>query len=517
MSAVLTFLQERSPSILALLFLSGSYVIYSLLLRVITGYHQFKIIKEHGCKSIPSYPHKDPVFGLDLFLENLELSKSGGLVQRIRERFQNINGGVNTFTQNMLGAKVINTIEPENIKAILATQFKDFSLPPRRKDSFQPVFGHGIFTTDDKEWEASRALLRPSFARSYIGDLEVFESHISKMIAKIPRDGSTVDLQELFFRLTLDSATEFLFGESSDVLGDGEATARGVKFGETFQYVTEKVGLTARVGKLATILPDKEFTDGTKYVHEYVGNYVRKTIEQNKKYAALGEEAEPESKYVFLEHLAKTGYSEKKIQDELLNILLAGRDTTAGLLAHLWYIIARRPDVFEKLKAEVLSLGNKMPTFEQIKEMKYLQYCLNEALRLHPVVPLNGRTAVKDTTLPLGGGPDGKSPIFIPKGTQVNYQVWVMHRREEYYGKDADEFKPERWESLRPSWQFLPFNGGPRICIGQQFALTEASYTTIRLLQAFASIEPRDSRDYKELLTVTMAVRGGVQVGVTRS
>jgi cytochrome P450 len=143
--------------------------------------------------------------------------------------------------------------------------------------------------------------------------------------------------------------------------------------------VTGKVGLISRVGKLAGLKPDAKFVDGTKYVHEYVQGYVKKTIEQNKRYAALGEKAETGSKYVFLDHLAKTGYSEKKIQDELLNILLAGRDTTASLLAHLWYILARRPDIFNKLRAEVLSLGNKEPNFEQIKGMKYLQYCLNES------------------------------------------------------------------------------------------------------------------------------------------
>jgi cytochrome P450 len=129
---------------------------------------------------------------------------------------------------------------------------------------------------------------------------------------------------------------------------------------------------------LATILPDENFTGGTKFVHDYVGDYVRKTMEQNRKYAALGQKAEQGSKYVFLEELAKTGYSEKKIQDELLNILLAGRDTTASLLAHLWYVLARRPDVFKKLRAEVLSLGDREPSFEQVKEMKYLQYCMNE-------------------------------------------------------------------------------------------------------------------------------------------
>jgi cytochrome P450 len=136
------------------------------------------------------------------------------------------------------------------------------------------------------------------------------------------------------------------------------------------------------LGKLATLFPDRAYDDGIKFIHEYIQSYVRKTLEQK---ASQEKTDQASSKYVFLEHLARTDSSEKKIQDELLNILLAGRDTTASLLAHLWYILARRPDIFKKLRAEVLHLGDREPSFEQIKEMKYLQYCLNEALRLYPM------------------------------------------------------------------------------------------------------------------------------------
>lgn len=80
----------------------------------------------------------------------------------------------------------------------------------------------------------------------------------------------------------------------------------------------------------------------------------------------------------------------------------------------------------------------------------YLWLLTFEALRLHPIVPLNGRVANTDTTLPLGGGKDGKSPILVPKGQVVGYQVYVMQRRHDLYGEDADEFKPERWNDLRP-------------------------------------------------------------------
>lgn len=143
----------------------------------------------------------------------------------------------------MVGEKIIVTCEPENIKAILATQFKQFDLPPQRMKGVGDIFGHGIFTNNGKAWEESRGLLRPNFTRSQVGDIETFEAHVSKLIARIPRDGSMVDMQELFFMLTLDSATDFLFGYSTNVLDETDQNSAGVKFGEAFQYVTEKAGI----------------------------------------------------------------------------------------------------------------------------------------------------------------------------------------------------------------------------------------------------------------------------------
>lgn len=97
------------------------------------------------------------------------------------------------------------------------------------------------------------------------------------------------------------------------------------------------------------------------------------------------------------------------------------------------------------------------------------------ALRLYPVVPTNARQAVVDTVLPLGGGEDGKSPLFIPAGRAVAWNLYAMHRRRDLYGDDAEEFKPERWETLRPSWEYLPFNGGPRVCIGRKSPMHSSS------------------------------------------
>jgi cytochrome P450 len=136
-------------------------------------------------------------------------------------------------------------------------------------------------------------------------------------------------------------------------------------------------------------------------------------------------------------------------------------------------------------------------------------------LRLYPVIPRNVRTALRDTYLPLGGGPDGQSPIFVQKGQNITFDIYSMHRRADIYGDDVDEFKPERWETIKPGWGYLPFGGGPRICIGQQFAMTEARYMTIRMLQYFEGVESRDDEPWMELLTVTCASKNGAKVALT--
>jgi cytochrome P450 len=374
---MLRFPKEQSPSVVVACCLGGIYLLYHLVQTCVTAYQRHLFKREKGCKPEPRYPHLESIFGIDIFLENLRLSKTGGFLDAVSARYKRVGEGIHTYSSLLTGERVIQTCEPENIKAILATQFKDFNLPSGRKKAFAPIFGHGIFTTDGKEWEASRALLRPNFNRSQVGDLDTFESHITKLIERIPRDGSTVDLQPLFFMLTMDSATEFLFGHSAGSLEIGASHERGIKFAQAFTDSTEKTGKMARLGKFGGMFKDKEYIEDVKFVHEYVQEYVQKAVNLHKtgKQEKFGE---GKSKYVFLEELAQTGYNEKKIQDELLNILLAGRDTTASLLSYLFYTLARQPEIFNKLRSEVMELGDKRPTFEQIKSCKYLQWVLNE-------------------------------------------------------------------------------------------------------------------------------------------
>ena len=281
------------------------------------------------------------------------------------------------MAQRMVFTDLIQTIEPDNLKTMLALNFKDYSLGDRRTTALIPLLGRGIFTTDGAAWQHSREMLRPNFTRSQVGDLTTFETHVGQLIKNLPRNGSTVDLQELFFQLTMDSATEFLFGESTSCLGNSTASGPNMKFAECWNRGQEAAAEGSRSGKLGKLLASQvQFKEDAQFVEEFADRFVRKGLElrKNRDVEKAGDE-----RYVFLHELVKQTSDPVQIRSELLNILLAGRDTTASLLSDLWFILAQRPDVWQKLRTEVDALGGEAPTYEQIKELKYLRAVLNES------------------------------------------------------------------------------------------------------------------------------------------
>lgn len=98
------------------------------------------------------------------------------------------------------------------------------------------------------------------------------------------------------------------------------------------------------------------------------------------------------------------------------------------------------------------------------------------------------------------------------KGTNVTLNFHVLHRDKEFWGEDANDFCPERWETARPTWEYLPFSGGPRICPAQQMVYTDAAYITVRVVQQFSQIISRDSRPWSEQFRMTVENRNGVHV-----
>ncbi|KAI1995042.1 hypothetical protein LOZ53_001614 [Ophidiomyces ophidiicola] len=484
--------------------------------RYILSYlEEARIRKLEHTEDVPEAPMQG-LFGWKTSLLMLQSKNKNVFLEENVLRYEMLG---DTYSTDIFMRTYVDTRDPENIKAILSTQFEQFSLGGTRAAAFLPMLGEGIFThiygggPKGEPWRHSRATLRPQFARQQIQDLEKLEQFVQRLIAEIPSN-ETCDLQELFFRFTLDTATDFLFGESVNSLSRNSGPAEA-QFYRDFTRGTEICMLRTLLGDLYFLQKDgREFKRISQFVQAYIDRFTQSALQLHASGKPTSHDAG--GNYIFLEEISKSIKDPIKLRSELLNILLAGRDTTASVLAICFHQLARHKDVWDQLRAEIIqNIGNRPPTYEDIKSFTYLRYVLNETLRLFPVVPWNGREAVVTTTLPRGGGPDGKSKVLIKKGTYVIYSTWGLHRST-FYGEDTNEFKPSRWEGLRPGWNYIPFNGGPRICLGQQYALIEASYVIIRLLQSFKDIENRDPvLHFIENITLTLSSATGTKVALT--
>lgn len=155
-------------------------------------------IKQHACLSPPSYPHTDPLLGYDLFKSNMQSVKTSTLLQTWLHRFQKHS---HTFSANFLGVPAICTVDPLNLQTIMNANFKDYGVQPLRREATLPFLGEGVFTMDGEFWEHSRTLIRPTFNKTNIANLPVFEVNLKKFMDSLPRDGSTVDLKPLLCKL----------------------------------------------------------------------------------------------------------------------------------------------------------------------------------------------------------------------------------------------------------------------------------------------------------------------------
>jgi len=411
------------------------------------------------------------------------------------------------------------TIEPSHVKAILATQFDDFEKGEVFQDQMRSVLGTGVFNSDGDMWKFHRSMTRPYFNKERVTDFDIFDAHAMDAISQAKKRllaGHAVEFQDLCSRISLDSATAFLFNNDVRSLSAGLVYPPGTPeamnidahpssaFARAFGDAQHRVAFRTFLGKM---WPLSEMTgDKTKAnmrtVNSYIDPIIAEALRRKRDDARAGTDlksdkdgkVDPEHTSL-LDYLVGVTDDHAVIRDETLNIMIAGRDTISSAMTYGAYMLAENPHVLKRLRQEILECvgPTSRPTYDDIRSMRYLRAFINETLRLYPPVPFDVRYAVRDTTLP--SITPGGLPYFVPKNAQCIYSVFLMHRRTDLWGPDALVFDPDRFidervhKYLTPNpFIFLPFNAGPRICLGQQFAYNEISFTLIRLLQAFDSI-----------------------------
>ncbi|KAJ7926794.1 cytochrome P450 [Mycena leptocephala] len=468
----------------------------------------------HGAIMPPSVPGY--IGGINmLFMNNEDMYPGEPLVAAA----ENIGY---TMTWRFLFQNRIMTAEPDNIKAILATEFNSFEKGSEFRTMMEPLLGTGVFAADGDMWKFHRQMTRPFFHRERISDFDLFDHHAENAIAQFKarlREGYAADFQDMVARFTMDSASSFLFGQnvrsldaglpypysvSTDTSKSPAAAHPSSAFATAFQEAQTITALRSRFGEhwpLSEFWVDR-LEKPMSIVRGFLDPILEEAVakkraagmqENNKKMNELGDRQVEEGESL-LDHLVNYTDDHTILADEILNITAAGRDTTAGLLTFTIYMLTEHPEILAKLREEILRIvgPTQRPTFDNFRDMKYLRAVLNETLRLYCPVPFNVRTAVQST---LFRSNKDERPLFVPAGTRCAFSTILMHRRKDLWGPDALEFDPERFlderlhKYLTPNpFIFLPFNAGPRICLGQQFAYHESSFFLVRLLQTFSSV-----------------------------
>ncbi|RYN48489.1 hypothetical protein AA0117_g13443, partial [Alternaria alternata] len=489
----------------------------------------------YGCRPAPRLPNQR-AFGLDRLEQMLRADWESRLMELFWFHFRQTGS---TLEQKFLGIKAYGTIDPANLKTILTrtrgrsaryesphsgcqkmTCMLDFGIGPRRAIAL-PMFGDGILTQEGPHWKHSRDLLRPQLEHKHYEDLEVFRVPVEDLIQLLGKRSGTVDLQPLFSRLTLDTTTAFLFGESTRSLSDASGSAERV-FATALDTAQQWVVKRLRLAALYWLVDSRAFRQACRDVHAFVDQLIDRNLSTT-----------PE-RHSFLHAAAQTTSDRSALRAQAVNILVAGRDTTASLLS--WTL----------LRTEIAATRTAPSRLSRndLKGMRYLQNVLKEsmlptpnfpastrvsqlytALRLYPSVPVSTRTALKTTVLPTGGGPAGTDPVLIPKGSSVAFSLYSMHRQPQLYGMDAELFRPERWDEDMP-WKrsanknsaFLPFSSGPRRCPGADFALTQAAYILVLLLLNFPTLNLPEGEKFelvgaeKQRTTLVLSIKEGCKV-----
>ncbi|KAI7278545.1 hypothetical protein KC343_g2249 [Hortaea werneckii] len=418
------------------------------------------------------------------------------------------------------GAQNIETIEPANVKAILATRFDDWIIGERRHRALRPCQGHNIFTSDGAFWRHSRALLRPQFARDLVNDLEATEKAtrtLFEAFGRVDEEGWTrmQDVKPMLLRFVLDTATAFLFGESvesqralmNSKTGDNVDSDPGTgrlagsnEFAEAFDESSYYMVTRIRLQQLYFLSNTKHFKKAIALFKSLPNRIVNQKLQQKQQQQHEKEEGIPSKpqqkrKFDLLSSLMQHTKDETELRDQTLGVLFASRDTTSSLILWTLILLAEHPPIYQKLRRLVTqtfpppsshqqeAAASPLLDFPSLKSCRYVQHVLHETLRLYQPVPLNSRVAVRDTVLPVGGGPAGSKPVAIRQGQQVLWNIYAMHRRQDLWGDDALEFRPEslgggggspaQWSDGR----------------GRRYALTEAGYWLVRFAQRYERLE----------------------------
>ena len=376
-------------------------------------------------------------------------------------------------------------LHPEHNKHILQDNNRNYTKLPNPVNAILvPIVGHGLLTSDGEFWLRQRRLAQPAFHRRRIAGFSTTMTGATALMLDrwqdSAQDAGHVDVLQEMMRLTLEIAGRTLF--SVDLRGEAD------RIGPAFTAINRQFRhfsahpLGATLLQMEWLPRTRRFLGNVARLDEVVHDIIRerrRIRESNGERPAKGEDLLDMLMDARDEETGQ-GMTDRQLRDEVMTIMLAGHETTANALTWTLYLLSQHPDVRRKVEEEVDEvLGGKVPTFEQIADLRYLNMVLQESMRLYPPAYATSRTAQEEDTI-AGYDVDAGAPITI--------SPYLTHRHPDFW-EDPEKFDPQRFSpeasAARPRYAYIPFGGGPRKCIGSNFAMTEATLVLAMLTQRY--------------------------------
>ncbi|KAF4624127.1 hypothetical protein G7Y89_g14046 [Cudoniella acicularis] len=464
--------------------------------------------RERGYQALKKFQSREPFLGFDIkLLMHMDIPSLYKLHEKLGKTFQ-INALIST--------PEICTIATENIR-ILNVGGKTWGVEPLRLGGMEYLCGRGFLTTDGDIWNHSRRLLKPTFSRSNLSDLGTLSRQLDQLLDQLPTDGSTVDLQPALSNMFLATSMDFILGILPTDKISGEAPYTPIVFIEAFHDAIFRTMLRTMLGRLWILAPKAKYLRNCKISHEFIDFYVHEALREKVPLRGDNEE-KTVPKQSMIRSLSAQTDDRNHIRSQILQGMLASGETISALLGNTLLLLSRHPRYWQIIRTEALERGSSGYTFDALQDCKVVLNILKESLRLYPVFPILSRTSLCDTTLPTGGGKNQDEAVFVPQGTLVVMSYFALHRDPLVFGDDVETFKPERWNAINPKqWEYIPFGGGQRACLGQHKVLVEATYVLLRIAATFEHLECRDDMPWKGELQLTCKSANGCKVSLRRS
>jgi cytochrome P450 len=391
--------------------------------------------------------------------------------------------------------------DPEMIHEVLVSRAEDFFKETGVKNN-RAFFGDGLLNSEGEYWKRQRRLASPSFSPRALENYSLTMVDHTNALLKKWQDGAVVDIQAEMMSLTLSIAGRTLFDIELDVT---QGTLQKDLI-DSQHYLMERMD-----DFIAMIFPEWvpfpvniHLLQSIKNVDEVIYKLIRERRTDTKGRTDLL------STLIDVRDDDGSGLTDRQIRDEVFTLFFAGHETTALTLTWTLHLLSQNPQVEERLLAELKEvIGDRRAVADDFHKLPYMDKVIRESMRVRPPVWAFGRQCIADCE--IGGYP-------IPKGTTILMSQWVCNRKELYF-KDPERFDPDRWtkefSQNLPKFAYFPFGGGPRVCIGNNFAMLEGMLLLSSIMQDFHLTAVPDHPVVLQP-AVTLKPKHGIKLKLTR-